>query len=550
MLSNTKNSTNKQIKTIAVDLHALLAKGDNGGAKVFILDLLDDMANRFPDVKLVLLIREAVADEMRRFKQPNVVLNVQHSQLGVHSKTFFLKRFTKQYVAKYAPRLFAYLTRIWQKIRGAQNQKVTRSLLSELQADILFAPFTAIQFDHPNLPSVSIVYDLQYKVYPQFFDEIELVNRENVFQNACERATKIATISNYSRSHILDCSDRRQEDVKTIYLQMAKRKDVSADVIRNCLHHYDSVEKQYIIYPANFWRHKNHEMLLVSFAQYKRKYKNCNLKLILTGADVERGDFLRTSVSKMGISQFVIFAGFVPPDDLTALMKMAKGLIFPSLFEGFGIPLVEAMISGVPVACSNCTSLPEVGREAAIYFDPRQPADVVRAITELCQGNQRARIQLGMEVAKAFSDRSKMTLAYWDLFNEALQHKIPKDEVTGIYDDGWCADKIKVRWASLNFSLLRLSFDMPHWLDYDVLSASVFDAKGQKCTVRLSKQSNLQNIIEIPLSEQNRFIEIRFQQSFIPNDTSGNSDYRKLSVRCHSCVLIDNHFKQNKELLS
>jgi glycosyltransferase involved in cell wall biosynthesis len=112
--------------------------------------------------------------------------------------------------------------------------------------------------------------------------------------------------------------------------------------------------EEYILYPANFRRYKNHEMLLTAFLMAQAAGLPNNIKLALTGAPHE----LRIAAAALGLNKHVVFVGFVADADLAVLLENWLGVVFPSLYEGFGIPVLEAMASGRPVACSNCTSLP------------------------------------------------------------------------------------------------------------------------------------------------------------------------------------------------
>jgi glycosyltransferase involved in cell wall biosynthesis len=127
----------------------------------------------------------------------------------------------------------------------------------------------------------------------------------------------------------------------------------------------------------------------------------------------------------LGLGQRVVFPGYLPDEDLAAVLAAARGLVFPSLYEGFGIPIIEAMAAGIPVACSNVTSLPEVAADAAIFFDPRIPTQIADAIIILAEDDP-TRIRLinaGRRRAVEFADSDRMAREYWDLFLYAMNKK-------------------------------------------------------------------------------------------------------------------------------
>ena len=119
----------------------------------------------------------------------------------------------------------------------------------------------------------------------------------------------------------------------------------------------------------------------------------------------------------MGLESRVSFPGFVPAGQMAALLAGATGVVFPSLYEGFGLPLVEAMAAGVPVACSSTTALPEVAGDAALLFDPRVPAQIADAMAALVNdGALRERlVEAGRRRAPEFADADRMAREYWEL---------------------------------------------------------------------------------------------------------------------------------------
>jgi glycosyltransferase involved in cell wall biosynthesis len=126
----------------------------------------------------------------------------------------------------------------------------------------------------------------------------------------------------------------------------------------------------FLLYPARRWAHKNHDRLFEAFAQLRRERPE--LRLVLTGGG-------HTNDAGEGIE----VRGFVTEDELIDLYRRAAALVFPSLYEGFGQPPLEAMACGCPVACSNAASLPEIVGDAARLFDPNDPSAIADAIRDV-----------------------------------------------------------------------------------------------------------------------------------------------------------------------
>ncbi len=156
---------------------------------------------------------------------------------------------------------------------------------------------------------------------------------------------------------------------------------------------------RFLLYPANFWPHKNHRMLLTAFKMYRARNPGSELGLVCTGTPNADMECLRDAVARMELEGAVSFPGDVSDEVFTALIQACQALIFPSLYEGFGIPVLEAMARGKPVLCSRVTSLLEVAGDAAVYFDPRKPAEIVRAIEHIDSDAERAErlMHLGYE---------------------------------------------------------------------------------------------------------------------------------------------------------
>jgi glycosyltransferase involved in cell wall biosynthesis len=167
----------------------------------------------------------------------------------------------------------------------------------------------------------------------------------------------------------------------------------------------------YLFYPANFWPHKNHHLLITAYGMYLSRNPGREMDLVFTGAlDDARRD-LQEKVRRMGLEQHVHFLGYLPDDQLTAVWKGCSFLIFPSLYEGFGIPVLEAMQFGKPVLCSNVTSLPEVAGDAALYFDPRKPAEIVHCLERIIGNGELSAdlVNRGYERLSLFQSREMVT---------------------------------------------------------------------------------------------------------------------------------------------
>jgi hypothetical protein len=202
--------------------------------------------------------------------------------------------------------------------------------------------------------------------------------------------------------------------------------------------------RTYFLYPANYWPHKNHRMLLVALARFRRA------KVILTGAPGSQASEIAGAIAGMGLQDYVIQAGYLPEDEFAALFGFAQALLFPSLYEGFGMPVLEAMQFGVPVLCSNATSLPEVAGDAAVFFDPRRPDDITAALHRFLDepGLAEELSARGVRRAAEFGDATAMAARYLALFDEAVSSPVVRrDALAGVFEDHWTAPQFTVSFA-------------------------------------------------------------------------------------------------------
>lgn len=416
-----KNRDHRQLRIIAVDLTPVLPGGENGGAKVFVLELLRRLAELVPQTQFVLLTQASAHEELASLDRPNVrrwMILGQGAAKNERSRAELL-----------LSRLFRHLPVRWQSIVGkvghrilsASKRSESTNLLRSINADLLFCPFTAPTYSEPTTPTVSVIYDLQYKAYPEFFTPEDVIERGRTFVEACKRSTMLAAISDFSRREAIEQGGLNPARIRTIHLQISNDRLRNAEKDERVVDRLELIRGKYLIYPANFWKHKNHEMLLTAFGIARSTGLPKHLKLVCTGALGERQQWLQQASEAMGLSRNVLFPGYLSNAELLGLLTNCAGVIFPSLYEGFGLPVIEAMAIGVPVACSNVTSLPEVAQDAAIMFDPRIPEQIADAMISLVQDRElRVRlVEAGTLRAAQFSDSRVMATEYWRIFQQA-----------------------------------------------------------------------------------------------------------------------------------
>jgi glycosyltransferase involved in cell wall biosynthesis/SAM-dependent methyltransferase len=417
-----------RLKRVVIDLTPVLPGGENGGAKVMTVELIRHLAKLAPTCEFVLLTSAITHDELGALDAPNVQrLCVNQPGNALRTADNLAIR-SRGFLAKFIPE--RYLRMVAAIYRELSNELplADTGLLAKLNADLLFCPFTAPFFADQAVPVVSVIYDLQHIYYPQFFEPEEIQERGRNFRHACQAASKIVCISDYVRRTVLDnAAGLSPQDVETIHILIPRRLPQPPAAVRDrVLQRLRLEPDKYLLYPSNFWPHKNHEMLLTAYGMYRAANQDAELKLVLTGAPGERRDTLSDAVRKMGLENWVLFPGYLPEEELGALLHCSTAVIFPSLFEGFGMPLLEAMAAGKPLLSSTATSLPEVAGDAALYFDPRKAGEIAEAIGRIDRDPQlRSRLAAkGLERLRAFGGPADMAEQYLKVFRQAA--RIPR----------------------------------------------------------------------------------------------------------------------------
>jgi glycosyltransferase involved in cell wall biosynthesis len=523
------------LKTIAIDLTPVIPGGENGGNKVFILELLKLLSKQHKNTWFILLTRENSHQELISLESFNMrrLLVLQDDgplNLGdIHNA-----------YEKNIRNLRPFLIKVIEIVKEIfiKKEKIDKpSLMKILNADLLFCPFTAMTYSDPAVPTVCTIYDWQHRVYPQFFESVEVQHRDQMLSQVCKYSSAIATISDFSKMDTISLGGAPHSRVKTIYLKMSGRAKKANNGDISILNNLGLTPKEYFIYPANFWKHKNHEMLLTAFGLARDKGMPVNIKLVCTGAPGERRDFLLKAIKKMGFEGQIILPGYVSNQDLATLMFNSSGLIFPSLYEGFGLPPIEAMSLGVPVACSDSGSLPEVVGNAAIIFNPTKPEEIANAMSELIlETPKRERfLALGKQRASQFEDTSSMAREYWTLFEQALAHPNKTSSLDGVYPDGWLKKEFKIMaFQSKDIQNIELVVESPQFNPIEIVKLQLnrgdYSNNQENFNIKKGESSHITFLIH-----RDEIIYFKINNSFSPDKIWKNGDIRDLSLILKSC---------------
>jgi hypothetical protein len=270
-----------------------------------------------------------------------------------------------------------------------------------------------------DVPVVVTIPDLQHEHFREFFPQRELALRTLGFQYTCKRAAATIGISEFVRGDLI--SRYHLDPRRTIATPLAL--DPSFVTAPELLRHLGNavrlkygLARNFIYYPANGWRHKNHEALVRALRIVRAKGRD--LHLILTGCEFDVGERIRPLFESRAEAEAVRHLGYVSRRDTIGLYAAATLMVFPSLFEGFGFPLLEAMQVGTPVICLPVGSVPEVGGEAVVYADPPDEigiADaIVRVLDDAALRQQLVAAGRSRVGQFSFTDTARRTLAVFE----------------------------------------------------------------------------------------------------------------------------------------
>ncbi len=368
---------------VAFNCWVLRNKNVDGIGNV-VIETLRPMIKAYPHIKFLLLCDKHFVEDYFNF--PNVVIHrifppYRHPVLYVFYLEWLLPRFLK----KHKPDLFV----------GMDGMISLRTTTKQL----------------------AVIHDLNFEHFPGALPFRNRVYYRYFFKRFARRADRIAVVSGYTKA-----------DVVRLYKVPASKIDVITLGARKIFEplsfaEIERVRKKYtdgapyFFFVGSMHTRKNIQRLMQAFDLFKKE-TGSNFKLVLAGNILWNTTELESVHNQIACKDDIIFPGRVSDEELKCLLGAAYGLSFVPLFEGFGLPIVEAFQAGVPVICSNTSSMPEVAGDAALLVDPFNIEEIATAMKEIaCNENLRKNLIQKGNKRKALFDWSKTA----DLLFEAIQ---------------------------------------------------------------------------------------------------------------------------------
>ena len=237
------------------------------------------------------------------------------------------------------------------------------------------------------VPTVFTPHDLQHLHLPQFFSPKEIAERETGYRALCDMASIVTLMSTWGRDDIVAQYGLPPEKIRIVpWAAAIDAYDPPTDDDIAATRDRLELPDAFALYPAKAWPHKNHLRLMEALKILRDQ--GVDVPLVLTGAQGGQDLPVLAAADALGVRDLVHFVGFVTPTELSAIYRMARMMVFPSLFEGWGLPTLEAFVSGIPLACSNVTCLPAITAGAAELFDPYDSASIADVMVRVWEDDQ------------------------------------------------------------------------------------------------------------------------------------------------------------------
>ena len=350
--------------------------GEVGGSETYLRSILIAMAELFPDIGLVLFTNRENDPELR--SELSSYPQVEYRLLNFKASNRYARIIREQ-------------TELPMRVR-------------ETGVDVLWSPgYTAPFFC--SCPQVTSILDMQYKRHPEDLSTIARVTTAILIMSAAKRSIRIITISEFSKKEIIRFTTAPPEKIHSILLAAASEfaNPLREGTGRNDVAFPMLTGRPYILSVANSYPHKNLHTLVEAFSQIIHRVEH---NLVLIGLPRLGEKMLQKAIDQVPHKNRIIRIGRANTEELIDWYRNADLFVFPSLYEGFGLPVLESMMSGTPVVTTRMGSIPEVGGNHVVYADPPNAGVIANRIFEVLNWDEKQRafrVQNARIHADAFS---------------------------------------------------------------------------------------------------------------------------------------------------
>ena len=282
-------------------------------------------------------------------------------------------------------------------------EKRLPKLLQKIKPDVFLSLDGFIPISS-EIKKISVIHDINFEHYPENLPFFHRKFYQFFFPKYAKKANTIITVSNYSKQDIIKTYGIKKEKIHVIYNGVGKSFSPINETEKVKVKKKISSGFNYFIFIGSIHKRKNITNLLKAFDIYKKNTQS-KTKLLIVGKKRWWSKEMKKTYQKNNFKNDILFTGYLKEDMLPKVLASATGLCFPSLFEGFGLPIVEAMKCGVPVITSNTSSMPEICGEAGIKIDPEKVHEIANAINKIenDENLRKKMIKLGLGRSKMFN---------------------------------------------------------------------------------------------------------------------------------------------------
>ena len=278
-----------------------------------------------------------------------------------------------------------------------------------------------------RVPSLYQPWDLQHVHFPEFFTEEDRAARDAIYRELCARARTVVAATDWGARDLVEHLGVPPRKIAVVPLAAAVDPPHAPDAAERArVERAYELPREFALYPAQTWPHKNHRRLIAALAELAGA--GTRIPLVCTGWLNDHHATLENEVRRAGLGADVRFLGQLPVGDLEALYSLARVLAFPSLFEGWGFPVLEAFAAGLPVVCSDIGALRNQVGDAAVTFDPTRPEDIAGALQRVWTDEplRRELVERGRAQLESYS--WEQTARIFRAHYRRLGRRLPTDE--------------------------------------------------------------------------------------------------------------------------
>jgi glycosyltransferase involved in cell wall biosynthesis len=257
----------------------------------------------------------------------------------------------------------------------------TTNFLKKHNPDLYFSPDGWISLK-TQTKTLDVIHDINFEHNPEHLPYLYRKYYLNYFPKFAQKSSRIATVSEFTKQDIVEKYNILPEKIDVVYNGANIKYSPISESEKEATKKQYSNNADYFLFIGTIHRRKNLHNLIIAFDKLKKSTSN-NTKLLVVGAVMWGAKELEDTLSKITCKNDIIFTGRANENELHKIISSSLAMVYPSFFEGFGIPILEAMYCEVPVITSNTTSMPEVGGDAAIYIEPSSVDSITDALTKI-----------------------------------------------------------------------------------------------------------------------------------------------------------------------